>query len=41
LGETTESADLPGLRLESTTFESLLDKLPLAIRDLLEERHGI
>jgi hypothetical protein len=36
----TEAADLPGLRLESATFESLLDKLPLAIRDLLEARDG-
>jgi hypothetical protein len=36
----TESADLPGLRVESATFESLLDKLPRAIRDLLEERDG-
>lgn len=36
----TESADLPGLRVESANFEALLTTVPLAIRDLLEERDG-
>ncbi len=33
----TESADLPGLRLEGGTLELLMAKLPGAIQDLLEE----
>ncbi len=36
----TESADLPGLRVESANFEDLLRAIPLAIQDLLEERDG-
>jgi hypothetical protein len=32
----TESADLPGLRIEAETFEQLQEKLPCAILDLLE-----
>ena len=32
-----EECDLPGLNLEADTFEALLEKLPAAILDLLEE----
>ena len=32
-----ESADVPGLNLEAATMEQLIDKLPAAIYDLLEE----
>jgi hypothetical protein len=36
----TESADLPGLRIEADTLESIQQKLPGAILDLLEACDG-
>ena len=32
-----ESSDLPGLNIEADTLEGLMEKLPGAIRDLIEE----
>jgi predicted RNase H-like HicB family nuclease len=32
-----ESSDLPGLNIEAETLDGLMDKLPGAIRDLIEE----
>jgi hypothetical protein len=36
----TESADLPGLRIEAETLEQVQEKLPGAILDLLEVCDG-
>ncbi len=35
-----EWSDLPGLNAEAETLEALIDKLPGAARDLLEEVRG-
>jgi hypothetical protein len=37
---TTESADIKGLRIEATSIEQLIQKLPGAIQDLLEDCDG-
>ncbi len=36
----TESSDLPGLRIEAASVEALVEKLPGAVLDLLEDSDG-
>lgn len=33
----TESSDVHGLRIEATTLEALIERVPVAIQDLLED----
>lgn len=33
----TEDSDIHGLRLEASTLESLVERIPSAVQDLLEE----
>jgi hypothetical protein len=35
-----ESSDLPGLNVEADTLENLIEKIPAAIQDLVEEGGG-
>lgn len=36
----TESSDVHGLRIEAATIEALIERIPGAIRDLLEDGGG-